>query len=45
MSHDLALPTVFVDRTQAGRCLVEPLARYAGRPDVIVLALPRGDSR
>lgn len=42
MSHDLALPTVFVDRTQAGRCLVEPLARYAGRPDVIVLALPRG---
>ncbi|GLO02717.1 phosphoribosyltransferase [Pseudomonas sp. BN505] len=42
MSHDLALPTLFVDRTQAGRCLVEPLARYAGRPDVIVLALPRG---
>jgi len=42
MSHDLALPTLFADRTQAGRCLVEPLARYAGRPDVIVLALPRG---
>lgn len=42
MSHDLALPTVFIDRNQAGRCLVEPLARYAGRPDVIVLALPRG---
>ncbi|MBH3410628.1 phosphoribosyltransferase [Pseudomonas putida] len=42
MSHDLALPTVFADRTQAGRCLVEPLARYAGRHDVIVLALPRG---
>jgi len=42
MSHDLALPTVFADRTQAGRCLVEPLARYAGRHDVIVLTLPRG---
>lgn len=42
MSHDLALPTLFADRTQAGRCLIEPLARYAGRPDVIVLALPRG---
>ncbi len=42
MSHDLALPTLFADRTQAGRSLVEPLTRYAGRPDVIVLALPRG---
>lgn len=42
MSHDLALHTLFADRTQAGRCLVEPLARYAGRSDVIVLALPRG---
>ncbi|WP_248920084.1 phosphoribosyltransferase [Pseudomonas entomophila] len=42
MSHDLALQTLFADRTEAGRCLVEPLAQYAGRSDVIVLALPRG---
>lgn len=42
MSHDLAVQTLFPDRTQAGRCLVEPLARYAGRSDVIVVALPRG---
>jgi predicted phosphoribosyltransferase len=30
------------DRTEAGRCLAEKLADYAGRPDVLVLALPRG---
>jgi predicted phosphoribosyltransferase len=32
----------FVDRVEAGRALGERLAEYAGRPDVIVLALPRG---
>jgi putative phosphoribosyl transferase len=32
----------FVDRAQAGRVLAERLGAYAGRPDVIVLALPRG---
>jgi putative phosphoribosyl transferase len=32
----------FRDRTEAGRLLAERLAVYAGRPDVIVLALPRG---
>lgn len=30
------------DRAEAGRCLVASLSRYAGRADVIVLALPRG---
>ena len=32
----------FADRTDAGRELARALARYAGRTDVIVLALPRG---
>jgi predicted phosphoribosyltransferase len=33
---------LFKDRRGAGRKLAEQLAAYAGRPDVIVLALPRG---
>jgi predicted phosphoribosyltransferase len=33
---------VFRDRSEAGRWLAESLQAYAGRPDVIVLALPRG---
>jgi predicted phosphoribosyltransferase len=32
----------FRDRTEAGRFLAEQLRPYAGRDDVIVLALPRG---
>lgn len=32
----------FEDRTQAGRRLADELADYAGRDDVLVLALPRG---
>ena len=32
----------FRDRSDAGRQLAAQLARYAGRPDVVVLALPRG---
>jgi erythromycin esterase-like protein/predicted phosphoribosyltransferase len=32
----------FRDRTEAGRLLAEPLRTYAGRDDVVVLALPRG---
>jgi putative phosphoribosyl transferase len=32
----------FRDRTDAGRRLAAKLGRYAGRPDVIVLGLPRG---
>jgi putative phosphoribosyl transferase len=35
-----ALP--FADRTAAGQALARALARYAGRDDVLVLALPRG---
>src|SRR5256885_6802076 len=33
---------LFQDRTDAGRQLAEELLSYAGRDDVIVLALPRG---
>lgn len=32
----------FHDRTAAGQCLAEKLTRYADRPDVLVLGLPRG---
>jgi putative phosphoribosyl transferase len=32
----------FRDRTEAGRLLAEQLTAYANRPDVLVLALPRG---
>ena len=32
----------FADRTEAGRALAEQLSSYAGRDDVLVLALPRG---
>ncbi|AWM92806.1 phosphoribosyl transferase [Pseudomonas sp. 31-12] len=42
MSPNLALPTTLQDRPAAGRRLVEPLLQYAHRPDVIILALPRG---
>jgi predicted phosphoribosyltransferase len=33
---------LFRDRSEAGRWLAERLQAYAGRPDAIVLALPRG---
>ena len=33
---------VFQDRTEAGKFLATKLTHYAGRPDVLVLALPRG---
>jgi predicted phosphoribosyltransferase len=36
------MPTAFRDRYEAGRLLAEQLTAYAGRPDVLVLALPRG---
>ena len=32
----------FRDRRQAGRALADQLAHYGGRPDLLVLALPRG---
>ena len=35
-------PPRFRDRAQAGRALAEPLRRYAGREDALVLGLPRG---
>ncbi|MBV7526882.1 MULTISPECIES: phosphoribosyltransferase [Pseudomonas] len=34
--------SILQDRAAAGRRLIEPLLPYANRPDVIVLALPRG---
>src|SRR5437764_1133376 len=33
---------IFRDRADAGRALARRLASYADRPDVLVLALPRG---
>jgi predicted phosphoribosyltransferase len=35
-------PLVFENREHAGRVLAERLRKYAGRDDVLVLALPRG---
>jgi predicted phosphoribosyltransferase len=35
-------PRPFSDRSEAGRLLAAKLAAYANRPDVLVLALPRG---
>jgi predicted phosphoribosyltransferase len=37
-----SLQTTLPNRAEAGRRLVEPLLKYANRPDVIILALPRG---
>src|SRR5258707_1235454 len=37
-----AKPGLFGDRRDAGRLLADKLATYANRPDVLVLALPRG---
>jgi putative phosphoribosyl transferase len=36
------MATVFQDRTEAGRLLAKRLSCYAGNPDVLILALPRG---
>ena len=36
------MPERFRNRSEAGRLLTEKLAAYANRPDVLVLALPRG---
>jgi putative phosphoribosyl transferase len=41
-AHGRPRVTRFRDRTQAGRILAHDLAEYAGREDVVVLALPRG---
>jgi predicted phosphoribosyltransferase len=37
-----SIPSRFRDRADAGRYLAELLSDYAGRDDVVVLALPRG---
>src|ERR1700676_3547111 len=42
MKPVLIRPGLFRDRREAGRVLAEKFAAYANRPDVIVLALPRG---
>jgi predicted phosphoribosyltransferase len=39
---DADYPTRFADRAQAGQFLAQSLLAYADRPDVLVLALPRG---
>jgi erythromycin esterase-like protein/predicted phosphoribosyltransferase len=42
MKPVLVKPGLFRDRREAGRLLAEKLAPYSNRPDVLVLALPRG---
>ena len=42
MSETRLAPRAFRNRAEAGRLLAQELAAYAGRPDLIVLALPRG---
>src|SRR6516225_12469898 len=42
MQNELARPGLFRDRREAGRLLATKLSAYANRPDVVVLALPRG---
>src|SRR5918999_2185580 len=36
------MPLPYKNRSQAGRELAEALQPYANRPDVLILALPRG---
>src|ERR1700704_5868424 len=38
----LLVPPYFRDRADAGRYLAAALSEYADRPDVLILALPRG---
>src|SRR6476646_7477545 len=39
---ELLRPGLFRNRREAGRLLASKLSAYANRPDVLVLALPRG---
>ena len=41
-ARDDMKPRFFRDRREAGRLLAAKVAAYANRPDVVVLALPRG---
>jgi predicted phosphoribosyltransferase len=38
----MIVPTAFRDRREAGRMLAKRLSIYAGRTDLLVLALSRG---
>jgi predicted phosphoribosyltransferase len=38
----MSMPTRFRDRREAGRLLATQLGNHANRPDVLILALPRG---
>lgn len=40
--HRRHMDLLYADRSEAGRVLARALAAYAGRKDVVVLALPRG---
>ena len=40
--EDDMAPRRFLNRREAGRLLAEKLSGYAGKPDVVVLGLPRG---
>lgn len=42
MIQSPSLQTTLPNRAEAGRRLVEPLLKYANRPDAAILALPRG---
>jgi erythromycin esterase-like protein/predicted phosphoribosyltransferase len=42
LKQNLVRPGLFRNRREAGRLLAKKLASYAKRPDVLVLALPRG---
>lgn len=42
MIQSPSMQTTLTNRVEAGRGLVEPLLKYANRPEVIILALPRG---
>jgi len=42
VDNDAHIANRFADRREAGRILAQKLLEFRGRPDVIVLALPRG---